>query len=109
MKCVTLFAGDVEVARNLPRHLTPLYAALDGPTFTDDPRVCAELELVPIDELIEPFSLPTHIFAEAVAAASAKSLSLAAVVVAVYTKTGCAEDSAPPNSGLRFICTVPID
>ena len=88
---ISLWAGNVGSA--LPLHLTILYKSLGNSTFSNDPRVCAERECVPVNELLEPFLTSEDAILKAVNAAERQSLHLASEVVAVYT-------SSPPSLNL---------
>lgn len=83
---ISLWVGSLDCARNLPAHLEVLYRSIGPSSFERDPEVCAERECVPVEELLEPFSLAQEFVAESIKAAKQQSLHLASVVVAVYTR-----------------------
>src|SRR6476659_8444920 len=85
MNFISLWAGRIEPPNTLPTHLRVLYNSLGRSTFSRDPRVCAERELVPVAELLEPFLRTDVYLAEATAAAGRQGLRLANTVVAVFT------------------------
>jgi hypothetical protein len=106
MHFISFWAGNI--GSDLPRHLKALYASIGHSSFQRDPEVCAERERVPIEELLEPFSLTEAFLAEAIAAAGRQSLHLATTVVAVYTQNPPkGEMLQPSGSALRFIGTFP--
>jgi hypothetical protein len=106
MRFISLWAGNT--GSDLPSHLTKLYTSIGHSGFQRDPEVCAEPERVPIEELLEPFSLPEKYHVEAVAAAERESLHLATTVVAVYTDNPPGSESVQPSGcALRFIGTFP--
>jgi hypothetical protein len=104
-KCfISLWAGDIATPEDLPSHLGVLYKAIGFANFLRDPRVCEELERVPVAELIEPF-LPRETELQAAAAAAERqSLRLATTVVAIYTRHPPKEIVIQPSGcELRFI------
>lgn len=108
MSFISLWTGRIEPPGNLPEHLGRLYDSIDSSSFEREPGVCAERELVPFAELLEPFSLGEPFFDQAMAAAERKRLHLANTVVAVYTIGAPNTDStAPAGCALRFIGTFP--
>ena|SRR5436190_1731790 len=109
MNFISLWAGRIEPPGTLPGHLEILYGSLGGTAaFQRDPQVCAEREQVPIDELLEPFSLSEPFLTEAIAAADRQSLRLANTVVAVYTRLALKAEAIETTScELRFIGTFP--
>jgi len=108
MSFISLWAGDINPPDSLPSHLTKLYKALGYSSFQRDPEVCAEWELVPVGELLEPFSLPEPFFEEARKAAVQQSLRLANTVVAVYTDQPPSPEAVQvADCGLRFVGTFP--
>ena len=108
MSFISLWAGNIEPPGKLPEHLGRLYGSIGRSTFQRDPEVCAERELVPVAELLEPFSLVEPFLSQAMSAAEQKRLRLANTVVAVYTddvpKTEAIE---PAGCALRFVGTFP--
>jgi hypothetical protein len=105
---VSLWAGIV--GSDLPAHLEILYASLGHSSFERDPRVCAELERVPIEELLEPFLLSEASLADAVASAEKQTLHLATTVVAIYTHMPPRRDVLPPSGcGLKFVGTFQVN
>jgi len=105
---ISLWAGDLDCARELPNHLAILYGSIGHSRFQRDPEVCEELELVPIGELLEPYSLSEVFLVEAVSAAEQQSLRLASLVVAVYThEPPKSKLLSPPGCGLRYLGTFP--
>ena len=103
---ISLWAGDFDIAKRLPAHLNLLYKSIGPSHWVRDPEVCDERELVPIDELLETFSLPEEFAAEAKETAWQKSLRLASVVVAVYThEAPGVEVLQPPGCGLQYLGT----
>jgi len=108
MHFISLWAGNIEPFNKLPDHLRVLYRSIGHDCFRRDPSVCAERELVPVAELIEPFDLGDSHFAQARSAAENKSLRLANTVVAVYTDDALRpEVTEPSGCDLRFIGTFP--
>ena len=91
MSFMSLWAGDIDSPENLTPHLGTLYSSIGHSNFQQEPRVCEELERVPVAELIEPFLLSKEAMQTAVAAAERQSLRLATTVVAIYTNN-------PPES-----------
>jgi hypothetical protein len=103
---VSLWAGDLETARSLPSHLESLYDSLGSSSYEQDPEICAERELVPIEEILEPLSHSESFLSDAVRNAKQKSLRVAAVAVGIYTKSVPQDELLqPPNCGLKFIGT----
>jgi hypothetical protein len=100
---ISFWAGDLAVANTLPAQLKILYSAIGSSEFVKDPEVCAERELVPIQELLEPFSLSNESQISAAENATAKSLKLAGVLVAIYTRLALEDVKTGPECGLRFI------
>jgi hypothetical protein len=110
MSFISLWAGRIEPPGSLPDHLDILYTALDESHFQAEPKVCAEREMVPIEELIEPFRLSEEFLAQASEAARRQSLKLGNTVVAVYTHQPPKYDSLHPDGcGLSFIGTFPLE
>ncbi len=108
MSFISLWAGDLDCASNLPVHLGRLYDSIPSTRWQREPGVCEERELVPVEELLEPFALHEQFIAQAAAVAKRDRLRLAAVVVAVYT-TEPPETAVlqPEGCGLRFLGTFP--
>jgi hypothetical protein len=106
MSFISLWAGQIEPPGTLPTHLGTLYKSLGRSTFSRDPEVCAERELVPVAELLEPFSLGEVFLSEAVAAAERQALRLANTVVGVYTHHA-PNAEAIDGCELRFVGTFP--
>ena len=50
MSFISLWAGNIDPPGSLPLHLDMLYNSLGDSNFQRDPRVCAERELVPIED-----------------------------------------------------------
>jgi len=106
MSFISLWAGRIEPFNKLPEHLGVLYRSIGHSGFKRDPTVCAERELVPVVELLEPFSLNESFLAETRTAAEQKGLRLANTAVAVYTKeVPKPEATEPAGCNLRFIGT----
>ena len=85
-------------------HLTSLYTSIGHSLFVTDPEICAERELVPIEDLLEPFSLSLSHFNGAVRVAREKGLRLASVVLAVQTREPINDESLEPEGcNLRFL------
>src|ERR1043166_49892 len=109
MSYISLWAGGLDCALNLPRHLEKLYDSIGDSTFARGPSVCAERELGPGQEIIEPFPLDEVYVRDAAERAVRASLRLAAVVVAVFTSQPPPEAvTQPPGCDLRFIGTFPL-
>jgi hypothetical protein len=105
---ISFWAGSLEIARDLPTHLKVLYALVGHECFVRDPEVCAERELVPVGELLEPFSLCEEFTFELAKAAERQSLKMASVVVAIYTHERLrTEQLQPSDGGLRYLGTFP--
>lgn len=105
---ISLWACDLDTATDLPRHLQRLYESVSRSALQRDPEVCAEREPVPVEELLEPFSLPEAFLLEATAAAQQKSLRLAAAVIAVYTRDAPPQEAVQPvGCQLQFLGTFP--
>ncbi len=105
MSLISLWAGHINPPGKLPAPLEVLYRSLGSPTFRRDPEVCAELERVPVADLLEPFSLGEVFLSEALAAAERQGLRLANTVVAVFTHHAPKADAV--GCDLRFIGTFP--
>ena len=106
MNFISLWAGLIEPPNTLPAHLGMLYTSLEHSTFSRDPEVCAELERVPVVELLEPFSLGNAFLSEAAAAAERHGLRLANTVVGVYTQHA-PKAQFIDGCKLRFVGTFP--
>jgi hypothetical protein len=105
---ISLWAGSLDTARELPIHLKLLYGAIGRSRFERDPEVCVERECVPVDELLEPFALCEEFASELTKAAEQQSLGLASVVVAVYTHERPGTEALQPlGCGLRYLGTFP--
>ena len=108
MSFISLWAGRIEPPGNLPQHLGKLYTSVGRSTFKREPEVCEERELVPVVELLEPFSLGEPFVRRALAEAERKRLHVANTVVAVYTEDAPkTESTEPAGCALRFIGTFP--
>jgi hypothetical protein len=106
MSFISLWAGRIEPYNTLPEHLGVLYGSIGHSCFQRAPEVCAERELVPVVELLEPFLLSESFLAETRAVAEQKGLRLANTVVAVYTNEAPKpETTEPAGCNLRFIGT----
>jgi len=106
MRYISLWVAKSSSPEELSPHLGTLYRSIGPSNFASEPRVCEELELVPIAELIEPFLLSESAAETAVATAEQQSLGLATTVVAVYTHRP--PDRAvlqPSGCALKFIGT----
>jgi hypothetical protein len=89
-------------------HLGNLYTSIGHSLFVTEPEICAERELVPIEDLLEPFSLSSSHFNEAVRVAREKGLRLASVVLAVQTRDPIKDESLEPEGcNLRFLGSFP--
>jgi hypothetical protein len=100
---MSVWAGDLKTSLEIPVHLGNLYTSIGHSLFVTEPEICAERELVPIEDLLEPFSLSSSHFNEAVRVAREKGLRLASVVLAVHTREPISEDSLEPKGcNLRF-------
>jgi len=103
---ISVWAGRLDTATELPTHLKLLYDSIGHSRFERDPEVCAERELVPVEELLEPFSLCEEFASELTNAAKQQSLRLASVVVAVYThERPRTEGLRPSGCGLQYLGT----
>jgi hypothetical protein len=106
---ISLWAGSLDTAGKLPAHLHILYSSIGHSCFGRDPEVCAERELVPVEELLEPFPLSKESVIELRKAAEESSLRLASVVVAIYTRERPESEALQPRGcDLKFLGTVPI-
>lgn len=108
MSFISLWAGKIEPPGELSEHLGRLYGSIGRATFQRDPEVCAERELVPVPELLEPFSLGEPYLSQATSAAEQNCLRLVNTVVAVYTDDILANSgNEPAGCALRFVGTFP--
>ena len=86
MSFISLWAGRIEPFNKLPEHLGVLYRSIGHSDFQRNPAVCAERELVPVVELLEPFSMNESFLTKTRTVAKQEGLRLANTVVAGYTK-----------------------
>lgn len=103
---ISFWAGNLDCAKELPAHLKAVYDLIGDSHFERDPEVCSEQELVPVEELLESFSLDEWFAGELAKTAEQQSLRLAAVVIAVYTHESPKPRLLQPSScGLRYLGT----
>ena len=101
---MSVWAGDLKTSLEIPVHLEKLYTSIGHSLFVIEPEICAERELVPIEDLLEPFSFSSSHFNEAVRVAREKGLRLASVVLALQTREPINDESLEPEGcNLRFL------